>query len=333
MNARLDTRSGFAIESFTKAKAWSRAAAQEHLCSHYPDLFQQHRVEDYICMLDETQQGKSMFDIPERVRTFWHTVTKGWGIEGLEIFHRVTMLALMDAFAERASQYNYPASVLQQFRLSFMRIENNILQGQIGTYSHTGDSFLKDFSLCRQTAFPGGGAWIIDHHGAFPRSVMFKGGIGQFFRLAHLCLFVTRGNRPTYSPHIHNDLVKWHTWEERQACHLRIAEMLERHPQVKGMAVASWLSDPVIEKISPQLRWVRKIPAENGCQYFRVGEDINGGALSRSATRRKLYEEGKYIPTKYLYIWPRNSMLSWAKRVTHREDNSVQVRSYSIQRA
>jgi hypothetical protein len=30
--------------------------------------------------------------------------------------------------------------------------------------------------------------------------------------------------------------------------------------------------------------------------------------------RKKLYEEGKYIPTSYAYIWPRRAFLNWAEK-------------------
>jgi hypothetical protein len=295
-----------------------RADTRSRIESRYPAMFAQYSVEDYTRLLDDTQQGESMFATSPRVTAFWNIVLDAWGANGLEAFNRVTMLALIESFEERAVAHNYPPAVLEQFRISFRRIERNIEHGEPGTYIHTGDNFIKDFSVCRQIAFPGGGAWVIDCHGGFPRRVLFKGGIGQFFRLAYLYLFVTRGNRPFYMPHIHNELTHWHTPEQRLACHARIAQMLERNPQVKGLSGSSWLLDPAVPHISPMLSWVRKIPSENGAWYFRVGEDIGGGALTRSATRRKLYEEGKYTPVAYMNIWPRKKMIAWARGLGNR---------------
>lgn len=289
---------------------------------HFKELFAQHPVDEYIRLLDDTQQAKSMFHVPGPVAAFRRGVIKRWGPEALEIYHRVTMLTLMDAFVERASQFSYPPSILEQFRVHFARIRGHIARGKIGTYDHTEDNFIKDFAICRQTAFPAGGCWIIDQRSSVPRRVLITGGVIQFFKFAWLYLFIIRGRRYFYAPHIHNDLVALHNPEEGYAYRLRVAEMLQRHPEVKGMAAASWLNDPVVADISPQLRWVREIPSKNGAQYFRVSEDIDGGALIRSATRRKLFRAGKYVPTQYLYVWPRHRLIGWATRA-----RSWQIRS------
>ena len=290
-----------------------RVGIRSRLESRFSALFARYPVDDYIRLLDETHEGKSMFATSPRVTAFWNIVVDAWGAQGLEVYHRVTMLALIEAFEERAAPHNYPPAILEQFRISFRRIERNIARGEPGSYTHTDDNFIKDFSICRQIAFPGGGAWVIDRHGGFPRRVLFRGGIAQFIRLAYLYLFVVRGHRPFYMPHIHNELTHWHTPEQRLACHARVAQMLERHPEVKGLSSSSWLMDPALPGISPKLGWVRKIPEQNGAWFFRVGEDIGGGALTRSATRRKLYDEGRYTPVAYMNIWPRKSMIAWSK--------------------
>jgi hypothetical protein len=294
----------------------------ELLRGRFPELFVQYPVDDYIRLLDDTQQGKSMFHVPESVAVFRKGVIRRWGVEGLEVYHRVTMLTLMDAFEERARQFNYPPSILLQFRINFARIRNHITRGKTGTYDHADDNFIKDFAICRQTAFPAGGCWVIDHHGSVPRRVLFAGGVAQFFQFAWLYLFVIRGHRSLYTPHIHDDLVAMHTPEQGRAYRLRVAEMLQRHPEIKGLAGDSWLNDPVVAGISPKLRWLREIPSSNGARYFRVCEDIHGGALTRSPTRQRLYREGNYVPTRYLYIWPRNRLINWASRARVSEAHS-----------
>ncbi|NQX88662.1 MAG: hypothetical protein HRT77_08350 [Halioglobus sp.] len=299
-------------DSSSTAPSTGASDATDRLCSQCPEVFAAHPVADYIRLLDDTQQAKSMFDVPDSVAAFRADVVKRWGPEALEVFHRVTMLTLMDAFEERAHPFNYPPSILEQFKITFARIRNHIIEDDSGTYAHTQDNFIKDFALCRQTAFPAGGCWVIDHYGCFSRRVFFTGGVRQFFSVARLYLFVTRGHRPLYSPHVHNELTQWHTPEHAYGYRQRVAEMLQRHPEVKGLAGSSWLTDPVVADISPKLRWLREIPSQNGGKYFRICEDIDGGALTHSRTRQKLYEEGKYVPTRYLSIWPRKEMIGWA---------------------
>ena len=304
----------------------SRGALSDHFRQHFSAMFNEYPVDLYIRLLDTTGCDKSMYYSAPEMHAHWQNILEKWGEDALEIYHRVTMLELMQEFETRASKYNYPNSIIQLFHQNFARIEKNIATGPVGTYPHHGDNFIKDFSLCRQTAFPGGGAWVVDHAGGFSRKFMLQGGLGQFLRMARLYLFSTRGHRPLYSIHIHNELSQGHTLEERQACHLRIVEMMARHPEIKGMYGISWLTDPLIPTVSPRLRWVREIPEANGCEYFRVGIDIDGGALARSKTRRRLFEEGKYMPTKYLSIWPRKKMMAWARRVTRQSHEPSMVK-------
>ena len=239
------------------------------------------------------------------------------GPRGLETYNRVTMLVLMDASEERAAKRNYPRSMVDQFRLNYDRITKTLIEAEHGTYVHTSDIFLKEFAICRQKAFPAGGAWIADEHVGFSRSALLGGGVAQFFKFLFFLVFVTKGNAPFYVTHTHLSLVREFTPEARDECHARIAEMLELHPEMKGVFASGWLYDPALEEVSPRLAYLRKRPQENGAWVFRVGEDIDGGALAKSATRRKLYEEGKYVPTGYLVVWSRKKIISWAKQLAH----------------
>ena len=300
-----------------KAKSGSTAQARTlrgQLESGYSALFEQHPIEDHIALLDATPRGKHYHYITPEVAAFWREILDGYGPQGAETYNRVTMLALMDAFQERAAQRNYPESIVDQFRLNFGRIEKKIGEAKFGAYVHTEDLFLKDLAICRLRVFPGGGAWIVDEHIGFSRAPLLTGGVGQFFKFLFLLLFVTRGNAPFYHLHIHLDLLDDFNAEAFAECHARIVEMLERHPEMKGIIGSSWLVDPALEKVSPQHVFIRKQRQDNGGWVFRVGVDIHGGALAKSATRRRLYEEGKYVPTAYLAVWTRNKMIAWARR-------------------
>lgn len=328
-----NTKAETALDQLTQRGIHSRSEACAHLRTLLPDLFSAHPVGDYIALLDATQEGKSMYALAPEVSQLRESIIGKWGKACLEVYHRVALLTLIDEFPVRAKKFNYPDSIIAQFRLNFSRIEGKVMTGPAGTYPDDGDTFLKDFAICLQSAFPGGGAWVVDHQGGFTRSVMFKGGVAQFFKLAGMYLFVTRGHRPLYGLHIHNDLTEGHTMTERMACHLRLTEMLERHPEIRGICGASWLTDPAIPKISPRLHWVREIPEANGCRYYRVATDINGGALTRSKTRRQLFEQGEYIPTSYLNIWPRKRMIAWGRRVRQERSQGALIDKHALHNA
>jgi len=91
--------------------------------------------------------------------------------------------------------------------------------------------------------------------------------------------------------------------------------LLKIDPHIKGIHSAPWFADPKIEEISPRLRWVRQtIVGKNGPSMFYVGTSENciKDATFKSPTRRRLYNEGLYMPAKYLYVWPRNRLIKWA---------------------
>ena len=78
----------------------------------------------------------------------------------------------------------------------------------------------------------------------------------------------------------------------------------------KGFCGASWFYDPQLENISPRLVYLAADPIAGGAERFHLGEDHTGSALSKSNTRVKFYDQGKYLPQSYLLVWYRKSMIS-----------------------
>jgi hypothetical protein len=62
--------------------------------------------------------------------------------------------------------------------------------------------------------------------------------------------------------------------------------------------------------------YLRDVVREGGGSIFRVGlsEGARTSALATSPTRRKLYEEQKYVPTDFMAVWDRSSLLRWASK-------------------
>ena len=101
---------------------------------------------------------------------------------------------------------------------------------------------------------------------------------------------------------------------EANRSYARMAASLERQPDVKGFAAWSWFRSPGTHAVSPHLAWMSRVFLEHGGFVSECGpDDPAHGALHRSATRRRLYEQGKYVPTKGLVMWPRRAMIAWAR--------------------
>ncbi len=103
--------------------------------------------------------------------------------------------------------------------------------------------------------------------------------------------------------------------KEMEKAYLRITTLLLQNLKVQGVYRGSWFLDPQVEKISPHMAHLRKIPEQGGAIFFRLGTSPadREKAVRMSSVRKKLYEEGLYVPVSYAYIWPREKIIQWSK--------------------
>lgn len=94
-----------------------------------------------------------------------------------------------------------------------------------------------------------------------------------------------------------------------------IADLLDANPEIAGYYGSSWLSDPLLGEVSPHLAWLPRVIAATGAHVFALGTDPDtvGNATGTSRTRLRLYEEGRYVPTRYARITPREPFLAWVR--------------------
>ncbi|MGH9254083.1 MAG: hypothetical protein ACRD3C_05885 [Vicinamibacterales bacterium] len=91
-----------------------------------------------------------------------------------------------------------------------------------------------------------------------------------------------------------------------------LAESLDRRPDLRGMAAASWLRSPDTHRVSPKLAAVNAPILAGGGFVTTVGAAPDDcGVLANSQRRSLLYQEGKFKPTIGLVLWPRDAMLRW----------------------
>lgn len=102
----------------------------------------------------------------------------------------------------------------------------------------------------------------------------------------------------------------------RETAFLCAAEVLKRRPDLGGVFGVSWYYDPEVARISPRLAFLQTLPLSAGAFLIpnAPGEIHTTRATLTSPTRRRLYEEGKYLPTCYTMVWPRRPFLAWAER-------------------
>jgi hypothetical protein len=128
-------------------------------------------------------------------------------------------------------------------------------------------------------------------------------------------LFGMRGLRPVFFSHLNPRRANRSLDERESNCsYYLMALAMERDPEVRGFAACSWFRAPATHVVSPHLAWLSRVIVDNGGTVVDTGRaDPDCGVFYRSATRRRLYEEGRFTPTLGLVLWPRRAMIAWAR--------------------
>ena len=283
----------------------------EDLRSRHSHILSKFDPDRCIELFDRLPPHPHYTTVPDEVRDGWGAIVSEFGEAGFDALQRMTMLRLIENFEARAAGKNYADGIRECFDHSFARIVRSVADEAFDKYRTENDILMKDLALCRQIMFPAG-MRIVEPDSGFHRSLMFRGGSTQAARLAWL-LAASGGNDHWFQVHTHpSELHDFNAagWER---CAWRLAQMLKLYPGIRGVFTGSWFNDPEIVNISPRLTYLRKMPQDNGAVVLFNQNEAGGGAIAKSATRRRLYEEGKYQPKSYFVVWPRRRLLRWAE--------------------
>lgn len=176
------------------------------------------------------------------------------------------------------------------------------------------DLFQKDFGIATLRLYAAA-AQLVDRRGCIPRSVLFRGGLPNV-PVRALQVLRLGGFKPYLQIHTHVAYLDEFNEAGRIEAYLTCCELFERHPQALGMLGSSWYYDPVVERISPRLRYLRQVPVSGGasCWLVATDGDFVNDAIATSPTRRRLYEEGRYHPRGHMLVWGKNDLRKWARR-------------------
>jgi hypothetical protein len=237
----------------------------------------------------------------------------------LELYHQLILVELIIRAQDVLQKKPFSEEVCSFFEVNFARIVGALeSKTHVGPDLYSNDRFCKDLAVCGLKLIPAGARKI--HVNGLTRRFLIKAGPRQFIAGLYLALFKLGGFKPLYEMHLDTDDPHLMTDFNQNGLirfYVRVAELLELDPTIKGICGSSWYHDPALDKISPRLSYLRKLPTENGAQIFYLGSDDSSirNAILKSPTRKKLYEEGRYMPTGYLLVWPRNKLMAWAERL------------------
>ncbi len=232
----------------------------------------------------------------------------------LVLYHKLALSALIQDSIKKIKKKELPNSIRTLYKEWFERVLDDFSRDSDEIYNHKNDLFLKDLGICSLKLFPVG-PFLVEVY-RVPKKLFITGGISQF--VESLLFVIAKMHRfaPFYEQHTNMRRLNEFNPTGRIQSYIRIAKMLELNHDIRGVIGGSWFNDPNVATISPRLGYLTKIPIENGARVFRIGSsqaDIEN-ATTRSKTRRKLYEQGKYLPTKYLLIWTRKDLINWAHK-------------------
>ncbi len=175
-------------------------------------------------------------------------------------------------------------------------------------YHFPHDSFMKDYRFVTAMTVPCG-AQVVDLAERMGPKTILKLATSAPLRA------IRAATGPWFRPHTESRYLTEFNEDGWTHCYGLMAQLLERHPSVRGMVATSWFYDPKLAEISPRLNYLRDFPVDNGAVLVAHGTtpfDIES-ATSTSPTRRKLYEEGKFTPVCHSVLWFRDEMLAWAR--------------------
>jgi len=265
------------------------------------------RIESTVKFLEENlyfQYNR----IPEFLINVWSEVDS----EYEDLFCAALLATLISGVQKQAFNKHIPVKLLPETLFHLQRVVEALKDVPAKHMRLNNDIFLKDLGICRLEVFPCV-ALIVEKNATVSRRLFIGDGIGQMLRVATLAAVSGGRFSPYFEIHAHKPMLNHFNPEGWTKCYHLIAELLGHYPEYRGLIGGSWFFDPEVARISPHLAYLRQIPLEGGASFFRYGSsqaDINN-ALAKSETRRVLFEEGRYQPTCYCMIWPKDKLLRW----------------------
>jgi hypothetical protein len=272
-------------------------------------------IATYIESIEKYPELSNYGYVSQGVKDFCEGISSVSGEQILDLYHRLIILKLILKSRDKLLNKSLPMVTKEAYNRYFEKIINDIdtERNERGFYLYANNLFKKDLGICRLKLIPAGP--ILLDNTRLSRRFILRGGIKEFVTRMLFIGFEIGGFGPLLDTHLDTrpdsiSLPLFNPEGWRQFYRIT-AEIFKLNTEIKGWFGTCWFYDPQIEKLSPKLRYIRELGKQFGGKFFYVGtgEDCIKDATFKSLTRRRLFEEGKYIPTSYLLIVPRKRLL------------------------
>lgn len=269
-----------------------------------------HRAQDALPAIDTTAD---LWSPVQSIQSVGDEVEALHGVAGRASFVAALVADLAVSFAEGLSDSGMPDSVVGLYPDRLRKLATYLTTADLAGYWMGSDALLKDLRIAAGYSVPTG-ALDVDVYGEVGRRSGLKAIVtAREFRNGWRAFRI--GGPPWYVIHSDSRYLEEFDEEGWNRCYVRIAELLSRNPSVRGMVGSSWFYDPQLLTISPRLGYLQANPLRNGAFLLRNGPGAvhTERATARSETRRRLVENGSYVPVCHSVIWPREQLIAWAR--------------------
>ena len=107
----------------------------------------------------------------------------------------------------------------------------------------------------------------------------------------------------------------------------RLADLMAMRPDLAGVFGASWLYQPELSTISPNLAFARETAETGGGRIvpLRADRAQTAFAITRSPSRKRLYLNGEYKPVCHGMFWERQALIDWSRSARQRADDRPSI--------
>ncbi|GJQ59589.1 MAG: hypothetical protein D8M57_10280 [Candidatus Scalindua sp. AMX11] len=288
---------------------------QEEIDKINPDICVQFPISVYIDSVKSYFQVRTHSYFSYKRRKIFTKIKTINGFHALALYQKLALAYFMKDSLERLKPKSLPKGIILEIHSWYQRVVDDFTRQADSYYDYLKIDFIYDVGVCCLKSLPIGGAWFVQVRRIGFRLILAS-GIRQLIELLGYLIFKTGGFRHYCVIHTYQRYLPRFNCQQMNLAYRLIGELIKYNPKIKGLYRRSWFLNPNLEAISPNLTYLREIPLQNGATLFKAGlieEDIKY-SLAFSPHRRKLYEEGKYSPLSYAYIWPKNEFLFWLNK-------------------
>jgi hypothetical protein len=287
-------------------QSWNRSESLSRLATRARTRFAELVASGPVGLEATAVRALAILDASMPGRQYWQLPTEFLSMAAAQpdLGRTVCSLALSQA-DRRAEKPFVPSDVLREVEGAAGRLL------AMHALPATDDIFQKDLSMSMLVSYPCV-AQIVEQAGGIPLGLLVSGGVSQFVALSSYLVRTGKGQN-YLQIHTHTPMLDGFTPAGWHRCFELTAQILAARPDCPGMLGASWFYDPRIAIVSPRLAYLSEMPMAGGAFRVRAGsskKDVDL-ATATSATRRQLVDQGKYVPTCWAMIWPRERMLAW----------------------